>query len=129
MRLPWSPRGGREPVGIAHPTRVGRKEAREQETVTSSVSLASPPASSPSSSRLSSAEVTALRVRALQGDPLREVRDATREWVFRSLLIGKHLDEWAVQAGLTDPREIERALQRVQRWYQQRLNSYHAKRH
>lgn len=129
MRLPWSLRGGREPVGMAHPTRVGRKEERERETVTSSVSLFSPSVSSPSSSRLSSAEVTALRVRALQGDPLREVRDATREWVFRSLLIGKHVDEWAVQAGLADPREIEHALQRVQRWYQQRLNSYHAKRH
>lgn len=83
-----------------------------------------PPAVSPR--RMTSAEVTALRVRALQGDALHDIRDATREWVFRSLLIGKHLDEWADLAGLAEPREIERALHRVQRWYQQRLSSYHA---
>lgn len=79
--------------------------------------------------RLTSTEVTALRVRALQGDPLREVRDGTREWVLRSLLIGKHLDEWSQMAGISEPRELERALEQVRRWYQQRLTTYHATRH
>ena len=104
MRLPWSPRRGH---GAA---------------TTSPSAGVSPP-------RLSSPEVTALRVRALRGDPLHDVRDATREWVFRSLLIGKHLDEWAEQAGLAEPHEIERALQRVRRWYQHRLANYHATQH
>lgn len=109
MRLPWSPH--RSP-SVRPPQRSGGAH-QKQETV-----------QSPAPARLSSAEVTALRVRALQGDALRDVRDATREWVFRSLLIGKHLDEWADLAGLAEPRELEHALQRVRRWYQQRLTAY-----
>jgi hypothetical protein len=68
--------------------------------------------------------VDALRVRALQGDPLREVPDAQREWVFRSLLKGQHLAELAARAGLSTPAEIERALARIRRWYQERLSAH-----
>ncbi|MGZ3602401.1 MAG: hypothetical protein ACXWQR_11555 [Ktedonobacterales bacterium] len=57
------------------------------------------------------------------------MRDATREWVLRSLLIGKHLEEWAALAGISEAHELEHALQRVRRWYQQRLESYQRARH
>lgn len=76
--------------------------------------------------RLSSEAVDALRVRALQGDPLREVREATREWVFRSLLLDKRREEWAELVGIADDRAYERALDRVRSWYQQRLDAYKA---
>ncbi len=121
MRLSWFARGQHRASGDAHPPRRGAGGDQDRETIISLTPPASP-------RRLTSAKVTALRVRALQGDPLRDVRDATREWVFRSLLIGKHLDEWAELAGCTEPRELERALHRVRRWYQQRLTSYHATR-
>lgn len=76
--------------------------------------------------RLSSEAVDALRVRALKGDPLRGVPDATREWVFRSLLLDKRCEEWAELADIADDRAYERALDRVRGWYQQRLDSYKA---
>lgn len=76
--------------------------------------------------RLSSQAVDALRVRALQGDPLREVGDATREWVFRSLLRDKRHEGWAELAGIADERAYERALDRIRGWYQQRLDAYKA---
>ena len=104
-------------------------------TSTTLLSVARPAgAARPASSALSSApprltrqEVDALRVRALRGDALREVRDATREWVLRSLLLGKRREEWATLAGITDDAAYARAVARVAGWYQQRLDAY--KRH
>jgi hypothetical protein len=63
-------------------------------------------------------------VRALQGDPLQEVPDAQREWVFRSLLKGHHLEALVAQTGLRTPAQLERALARIRRWYQQRLAAH-----
>ena len=66
-----------------------------------------------------------LRVRALQGDPLAEVREPTREWVWRSLLLGTHLQVCAEQAGLASEAARAAALDRVRGWYRARLAAYH----
>jgi hypothetical protein len=75
----------------------------------------------------SSAAVDALRVRALRGDTLGDCSDSTREWVWRSLLKGVRRDIAVQQAGLA-PAQVERALARIARQYQHRLDAYKAAR-
>src|SRR5690242_15981805 len=52
------------------------------------------------SPRRTPAEVDALRARALLGDPLGELGDGEREWVWRSLLKGARLGEACALAEL-----------------------------
>ncbi len=68
-----------------------------------------------------------LRARALRGDRLDECSDSTREWVWRSLLKGVRREIAAGMAGLS-PAQVERALARIARLYQQRIASYKAAR-
>jgi hypothetical protein len=67
-----------------------------------------------------------LRARALRGDALREVPDARREWVWRSLLKGVRIAEALDLAEMSED-EFPRALDQVRRRYEHRLEDY--KRH
>ena len=64
-----------------------------------------------------------LRAKALQGQRLRELGDGDREWVWRSLLKGVRRAQAVALSGLRD-EQIEPALARVRRWYQQRIDTY-----
>ena len=64
-----------------------------------------------------------LRARALRGDRLDECSDSTREWVWRSLLKDVRRDEAVKLVGMS-PAQVERALARIARLYQHRLDTY-----
>src|SRR5271165_7017172 len=71
----------------------------------------------------SPAALDALRVRALQGDRLKDCTDSEREWVWRSLLKGTRRDIVMDLAGL-DAAGMEHALVRIRHWYEQRIALY-----
>ena len=63
------------------------------------------------------------RAAMLQGDALRSLGDGDREWIMRSLLKGVRRHQAVHLSGLDDA-QVERALVRVKRWYDQRLDAY-----
>jgi hypothetical protein len=73
--------------------------------------------------RRSSREVDRLRARALLGDPLGELSDSDREWVWRSLLTGVRVAQSAEVAGL-ERGQLEPALARLRTRYEHRIRSY-----
>lgn len=75
------------------------------------------------SSRSSRAELDILRARALRGDPLLEVAESRREWVWRSLLKGIRLTVARDLAGLSD-EETEESLAAIQDTYRQRIVTF-----
>jgi hypothetical protein len=77
----------------------------------------------PVKARRSSLEVDALRSRALLGDPLVELTDADREWIWRSLLKGIRLGEACALAGLTVD-QLEPVLVSVRHAYHRRIRDY-----
>ena len=81
-----------------------------------------PPGPAPTRRR-SAQEVDRLRARALCGDGLAELSDAEREWVWRSLLKGVRMEQALALAQMASD-EVEPALERVRRWYAQRLDAY-----
>ena len=76
--------------------------------------------------RRSPAALDALRVRALQGDRLADCADSEREWIWRSLLLGIRRELVQSLAGLDDTG-WDRAVLRVKRFYQQRIDAYKAR--
>jgi hypothetical protein len=66
-----------------------------------------------------------LRAKALKGDPLAQLTDREREWVWRSLLKGVRRAETQALADLDDA-QLQKALARVKRWYQARIDQYKA---
>jgi DNA-directed RNA polymerase specialized sigma24 family protein len=66
--------------------------------------------------RQSKWEVDARRARALHGDPLEELSEKQREWIWRSLLKGIRLKEATRLAQIT-PQEVTQALDRVASQY------------
>lgn len=77
----------------------------------------------PAKARRSSLEVDMLRARALLGDPLVELTDADREWIWRSLLKGIHLGEACALAGLTVD-QLDPVLASVRHAYHRRIRDY-----
>jgi hypothetical protein len=78
---------------------------------------------SPSKARRSSLEVDTLRARALLGDPLVELSDADREWIWRSLLKGIRLGEACALAGLTVD-QLDPVLASVRHAYHRHIHDY-----
>jgi hypothetical protein len=78
---------------------------------------------SPVKTRRSSLEVDILRARALQGDPLVELSDTDREWIWRSLLKGIRLGEACALAGLTVD-QLDPVLASVRHAYHRRIRDY-----
>jgi hypothetical protein len=64
-----------------------------------------------------------LRARALLGDPLVELTDADREWIWRSLLKGIRLGEACVLAGLAAD-QLDPVLASVRHAYHRRIRDY-----
>ena len=85
----------------------------------------------PAKRRRRSAEVDLLRARALSDDPLSDLSDTDREWVWRSLLKEIRLSQAAQLAGIVtktgtvDTARVRQALQRVREQYHHRLRAYH----
>src|SRR5215831_19374255 len=77
----------------------------------------------PIKARRSSLEVDVLRARALLGDPLVELTDADREWIWRSLLKGIRLGEACALAGLTVDL-LDPVLAGVRHDYHRRIRDY-----
>src|SRR5262245_42368877 len=77
----------------------------------------------PVEARRSSLEVDTLRARALLGDPLVELTDADREWIWRSLLKGIRLGEACALAGLSAD-QLDPVLVSVGRAYHRRIRDY-----
>ena len=77
----------------------------------------------PVKARRSSLEVDTLRARALLGDPLVELTDADREWIWRSLLKGIRLGEACALAGLTVD-QLDPVLASVRHAYHRRIRDY-----
>ena len=75
--------------------------------------------------RRSSTYFDALRAKALQGDRLRDLADAEREWVWRSLLKGVRRAEAVRLAGLRAD-QVDPAVAQIRRLYQQRIDHYKA---
>jgi hypothetical protein len=73
--------------------------------------------------RRSPAVLDQLRARALKGDRLDQLSDADREWIWRSLLKGVRKAEAVHLSGLS-PEQIERAMHRIRKSYQKRMNDY-----
>jgi hypothetical protein len=73
--------------------------------------------------RRSSHEVDTLRARALLGDPLVDLSDADREWIWRSLLKGIRLGEACALAELTFD-QLEPVLASVRHAYHRRIRDY-----
>jgi hypothetical protein len=78
---------------------------------------------SPIKARRSSLEVDTLRARALLGDPLVELSDADREWIWRSLLKGIRLGEACALAGLS-VGQLDPILASVRHAYHRRIRDY-----
>jgi len=76
--------------------------------------------------RRSPAVLDQLRAQALKGDHLDQLSDADREWIWRSLLKGVRKAEAVRLSGLS-PEQVERALRRIRKLYQKRLDAYKAK--
>jgi hypothetical protein len=77
----------------------------------------------PAKARRSSREVDTLRARALLGDPLVELSDADREWIWRSLLKGIRLGEACALAGLTID-QLDPVVSSVRHAYHRRIRDY-----
>jgi uncharacterized damage-inducible protein DinB len=75
--------------------------------------------------RRSPAVLDQLRAQALKGDRLDHLSDADREWIWRSLLKGVRFAEAVRLSGLS-PEQVERALRRIRKLYQKRLDDYKA---
>jgi hypothetical protein len=75
------------------------------------------------SPRRTSAEADELRARALCGDMLANESDATREWIWRSLLKGIRLGEACRLAGIPLD-QLDPILAEIRRLYQQRCQAY-----
>ncbi len=82
-------------------------------------------------SRRRSREMDALRARALGDDPLTNLTDSDREWVWRSLLKRVRLRQAAELAGIAwaDTATLDRAIARTRRRYLRRLAQYHKQKH
>jgi len=76
--------------------------------------------------RQRSVEVDALRARALRDDPLTELTDSDREWVWRSVLKRVRLRQSAQLAGLVarDEVALEQAIAKVRARYARRLHAH-----
>jgi hypothetical protein len=64
-----------------------------------------------------------LRARALRGDPLADVSDSTREWIWRSLFKGIRLGR-ACQLANLSLDQVEPPLEEIRRRYQERCRAY-----
>ena len=73
--------------------------------------------------RRSSLQFDQWRAAMLRGDALRTLPDKDREWVMRTLLKGVRREQ-AVRLAGVDEGEVARALVRVHRWYEQRVDAY-----
>ena len=63
------------------------------------------------------------RAEALRGIYHRDLSDADREWIWRSLLKGVRQVE-AIRLSRLPPERITAALEQVKRWYRQRCEHY-----